>query len=184
MSANLSEPQRNRVAAAPRGLRQLGQIGLHRVLPTLVLLALLGLAWTPLAREYRQRAAHTALAKAERGDVAQAERAAALLQRAVEERPHDATLRQRLAQAYTLAGDHASALVELERAWQLRPESTLGQRELALAYERAGLTDKADTLWRSLGLHAPQMRVLADRYAELGDTDAAAAWRTRAERMD
>jgi len=189
MSANLSEPKPKLTpTVVPRGLRLPGSFAARRAWLMGALVAfvvLVGLAWPAVAQQRLLRAGGAALALAEQaGDEAAAARAVDLLGLAVEADPRSAVLRQRLARAYELDGQPDEALAEWEQAWRLRPDGTLTQQALALAYERAGRYEEADTLWRSLGLHAAQMRALADQFAQAGDHEAARQWRERAQRID
>jgi predicted Zn-dependent protease len=148
-------------------------------------LVLAGLSGPLLARDRALRAAYSALAAAERtGNPADALTAAAQFEAVLDTGHDDGALRRALARAYALAERPNDAIAQLEAAWRLRPDGSLVQRELALAYEQAGRFDEADTLWRAVGLRGEVLRGYADSFEQAGRLGEAAEWRARAERQE
>jgi tetratricopeptide (TPR) repeat protein len=113
---------------------------------------------------------------------AQALQALASLEQARAWAPDDPAVYRTLAQAYLRVGRAADAVATLEQAYRLQPGSLLIQQELAQAYEAAGQPQRADGLWRALGLTAPVLLGLGEQARVAKRYPEALAWYERAAR--
>jgi tetratricopeptide (TPR) repeat protein len=115
-------------------------------------------------------------------DRAQALQAVADLEQARAWSPFDPAVYRALATSYLQLGRAQDAIAALEQAYRLQPGSRLIQQELAQTYEAAGQFDRANALWRSLGLAAPQMLALGEQARASRQYAKALVWYTRAGR--
>ena len=99
--------------------------------------------------------------------------------RAVAADPKSVIALRGLARARLAAGDVPAALVALEDAWRLRPDSLLVQRELAEAYFLSGQCDTAAALWMRAGVLPQQVLDIVERFIRDGDYQSAARWLDR-----
>lgn len=104
------------------------------------------------------------------------------LERASRWFPSDALLYRQLARAQGLVGDLPEAVISLEAAYRLQPQSVLVWEELATAYEAAGAIERADELWRALGLTGYAMASRAEHLTTRGAYSEALDWYVRALR--
>jgi tetratricopeptide (TPR) repeat protein len=107
-------------------------------------------------------------------------------QQALRWSPNNPEIHRALAQSYLRLNQPQEAidmLDMLEQAYRLRPESLLIRQELAQAYEASGQIERADGLWRSLGLSAATMLMLGEQARAAKDFDSALVWYARATRI-